>query len=77
MPANNHDSTWTLISLKLSGEASEQELKMLEGLTKTDPSLANQLQLLEAWWNHRRPENDPSFACFFEKLQGRRSEKSQ
>ncbi len=42
---------WGLIALKLSKEASEEELKELEELLKNKTDVQNQLQILFNWWN--------------------------
>jgi hypothetical protein len=68
VPKDKNDIAWTLISLRLSGEADEQSLRQLADLIKTDPSLGIQLQLLEAWWHERPAKNEQSFEPFFEKL---------
>ena len=38
---------WLLISLKLSGEASIEELAELEGFLTADPDLAKKVELLQ------------------------------
>jgi len=47
---NQDEKLWYLISLKLSGEASELELKELDNLIKTNVQAAFQVELLERMW---------------------------
>jgi transmembrane sensor len=50
----NQDQIWNLIAKQLSGEASEEELKLLEGLLKENPDLHYPIQIINDLWQQRR-----------------------
>lgn len=50
----NEEKLWPLIVLKLSGEASQQELAELQNLTLEFPELAVQIALLEEFWRTKQ-----------------------
>ena len=47
------EKLWLLISLKLSGEASEEELTELQGLLQDHPDIALKLDILESIWKEK------------------------
>jgi transmembrane sensor len=49
------ESFWLLVSLKLSGEASPEELDMLERLLAEHPELQPRLEALGDWYSHAAP----------------------
>jgi transmembrane sensor len=63
---------WILISLKLSGEASIEELEELEGFLSTDPDLARKVEMLQKLWkspNHASTQPaEQSFEKHFQRL---------
>ena len=68
MCEHTDDIIWAIISLKLAGEANQQELDKLQAAIDNDAVWKTRLQLLELWWNNEFVETEPSFATFFEKL---------
>jgi ferric-dicitrate binding protein FerR (iron transport regulator) len=51
IPKMSQDQFWNLLAKKLSGEASEEELKELESLMKAYPDLLFAAQHIESLWN--------------------------
>lgn len=49
------DKFWLLVSLKLSGEATEEELAALEALLQQHPEMGLQLETLYSLWKGRAP----------------------
>jgi len=62
---DKQDRIWQLYARKMANEASEEELQELADLTRDDPSMDIQLQLLTEFWNSSPPirstENDEAF----------------
>jgi hypothetical protein len=42
---------WELIAHKLSGEASEQEIRQLQNLQRRHPEISYYMEMLSVWWN--------------------------
>jgi hypothetical protein len=59
---------WLLISLKLSGEASEQDLAELNKILAEHPCVTHQLDMLISLWENKRVPQDKGNATAFEKL---------
>jgi len=51
------DHFWLLVSLKLSGEATADELAALDRLLEERPELAARLDTMGEWWIHAAPRN--------------------
>lgn len=49
------DQFWLLVSLKLSGEASADELTTLDRMLEEQPELAARLEPIGEWWAHAAP----------------------
>jgi len=65
---NTEERYWLLVSLILSGEATEDESAELMSFIKDHPERGKPLQALIALWNKKK-ENDPvAFNDFFERL---------
>jgi len=58
------DRTWFLISKKLAGEASADELTELEGLLRSDPDMHYALQNITDLWNLSTPVNNDAEGAF-------------
>jgi transmembrane sensor len=56
----SRDKIWHLISRKLAGEASNQELQELEQLLKEDPSVYYEYKMMEQIWE-AEPETDADY----------------
>lgn len=52
------DNIWELIALKLSGEATPEELAALEQILRDDPGMGFRMSLLEAAWRGKK-EREP------------------
>ncbi|GGA83910.1 FecR family protein [Puia dinghuensis] len=46
---------WLLVSLKLSGEATAEDLAALDRLLEQHPEMGARLETLHDWWGHRSP----------------------
>jgi ferric-dicitrate binding protein FerR (iron transport regulator) len=53
------DQFWTLVSLKLSGEATADELATLDRLLEQDPEWTCRLDALGDYWTHAAPTSGP------------------
>jgi putative ABC transport system permease protein len=51
---------WRLMSKKLSGEASEEELQQLEEMIRENPDLVFQLQIITDFWEKKQQEQQAS-----------------
>jgi len=67
------DHIWNLIAKKLSGEASEQELRELEALLRNSPELHYPIQTIADLWNSNKPpyheEAQDAFDRHIERMQ--------
>ena len=54
----SQENFWVLLSKKLSGEATDQELKELESLILDHPEWQYAIQNLGDLWNHEAPKDD-------------------
>lgn len=50
----NEANVWTLLARKLSGEASEEDLKELERLVMQNPAQTYELEVVLNFWNNAR-----------------------
>src|SRR5580658_826518 len=50
----NQEKIWNLIARKLSGEASQEELKLLEDILRENPDLHYPMQTITDLWEHER-----------------------
>jgi transmembrane sensor len=53
------DLFWLLLSLKLSGEASAEELAALDRMLEENPEMNTRLDTLGDWWSHAAPTAPP------------------
>jgi len=53
------ESFWFLVSLRLSGEASAEELAALDRMIEENPDLNARLESLRDWWTHAAPAGPP------------------
>lgn len=64
---------WKLIGRKLSGEATEDELKELAELSQRDPDAPYYITVLSLWWKMTeqsgKEKADKAFNDFFEQLE--------
>ena len=67
----NNDRLIELISRKLSGEATEEELQEIEKILSTDPDAAASSELLQQYWNQHVNANQFSVEEAFDKILNR------
>lgn len=65
------DRTWFLISKKLAGEATAEELNELEGLLRSDPDMHYPLQNITDLWNLASPADEDDATDAFDRHIGR------
>ncbi|MGN6435603.1 MAG: hypothetical protein ACTHMM_03685 [Agriterribacter sp.] len=50
----NEKNVWTLLARKLSGEASEEDIRELEKLVMRNPAQTYELEVVLNFWNNAR-----------------------
>ena len=68
------DRTWFLISKKMAGEATAEELNELEGLLRSDPDMHYALQNITDLWNLASPADQDDATDTFDRHIGRLKE---
>jgi transmembrane sensor len=68
------DRTWYLISKKMAGEATAEELNELEGLLRSDPDMHYALQNITDLWNLASPDGEDDATNAFDRHIGRLKE---
>ncbi|WP_312688333.1 hypothetical protein, partial [Escherichia coli] len=66
MPSEIQYRIWELIAKKLSGEASEAELKELEETMRLHPDLHYPMQTVADLWHHSPPQQEDPHTAFGE-----------
>jgi diphthamide synthase subunit DPH2 len=65
------ESVWGVIAGMLCGEASQEELKILQQLAQTNEGLRCYLKVMEAFWNKPLLQDTKEFEGLFEKITAR------
>jgi hypothetical protein len=60
----NEDRLWSLLALKLAGEASEEEVRELDIILKENPGMQQLVDTFIKIWNASKPASNETAAAY-------------
>ena len=60
----NEDHLWSLLAVKLAGEASDEEVRELDTILKENPAMQEQVTTFIKIWNATRPASGEAAAAY-------------